>query len=166
MQPRHTPRCDSTFLQLFCWEFQHPKHLLLGLCGTILTASLWVLILFPENVLSFHLVFFCFPKLFSQQGDTHQILCIVEEKSISPSKCIAKPAGRGLTLIRFMRFDEIECSSQSKNLFFVAHVEEMANEVTSACSAQWAGNIFKAKIFTSGIFVSNIKCSQYFLLSR
>lgn len=31
MQPCHKPRCDSTFLQLFWWEFQCPKHLLLGI---------------------------------------------------------------------------------------------------------------------------------------
>ena len=69
MQPRHTPRYDSTFLQLFWWEFQHPKHLLWGLCGTILAPSLWVLILFPENVLSFHSAVFYFPKtLFPARG--------------------------------------------------------------------------------------------------
>lgn len=40
---------------------------------------------------------------------------------------MAKREGdEGLTLISFMRFDEIVHSSQSNNLFFVAHIEEMA----------------------------------------
>lgn len=64
-----------------------------------------------------------FQRCYSQQGDTHQILCKGEEKSIAAWKFTAK---WGVALVHFTRFDEKEDYAQSKSSHFRAHVEETA----------------------------------------
>lgn len=125
MQPRPTPRCDSTLLQLFWWEFQHPKHLLLGLCGTIRTPSLWVLILFPRKCTFFPLGIILFSKgVIPSKG--MPTIFYVTWKRILYHLQNSQPNWGGVTLISFMRFDEIEHYNQAKTSLFMAHLEEMA----------------------------------------
>lgn len=125
MQPRRTPRCDSTFLQLFWWEFQHPEHLLLGLCGAVLTTSLWALTLVPENVLAFHSVFSYFSIGVIPSKGIPTKFYLMGKRNVYHRQNSWPNAG-GVTLLRFIRFDEIEHYNQSKNSYFMAHVQEMA----------------------------------------
>lgn len=101
--------------------------------------------------------FSIFQRCYSQQRNTHQILCHMAEKFTSSLKFTAQ--WRGVTLTSFMRFDGIAQYNQAQNSLFMTYLEEMAIKKSLLyVKRNGHGNTFKFEnVYLPDIDVSIIK---------